>query len=136
VAGGTRDFERLIQRADEVDPKLSFDNLIEAHALRALRSKYSVPMKAIRTALDYAEARCGFERLLLSDELRAIPGEVLLQRLDEIINIGRGGQEVIKEILATFLQRVDRGDKGAPLRLSPLRVLSSRSPHTSFPGLS
>jgi len=119
VIGGTKDFSPLIDRPDKSDPRLSFANLIEAHALRALRCRYQVPMRAIRTALDYAESESGIRRLLLSDELRAMPGEVFLQRLDGIVNIGRGGQHAIKGILEMFLQRIDRDGHGAPLRLFP-----------------
>lgn len=119
VAGGTAEFTPLIKRPDPNDARISFANLIEAHTLRALRAKHNVPMKAIRVALGYAEKRCNVSRLLLSDELRTSPGEVFLQRLDDIINIGRGGQQVLKGILETFLERVDRDVQGSPLRLFP-----------------
>ena len=119
VSSGTRDFEPLIRRPDEKDSRLSFSNLIEAHALRALRAKHNVPMKHVRSALQYASEQYGIDRLLLSDGLRAIPGEVFLQRLDKLVNIGRGGQEAMKGILEAFLQRVDRDVQGLPLRLFP-----------------
>lgn len=76
-------------------------------------------MRHIRTALAYASEEYGIERLLLSDDLRAMPGEVFLQRLDKLVNIGRSGQEALKEILETFLQRIDRDLQGIPLRLFP-----------------
>jgi uncharacterized protein (DUF433 family) len=76
-------------------------------------------MKAVRTALDYAQEQFDIDRLLLDDGLRATPGEVFLQQLDDLVNIGRGGQEVMKEILERFLQRIDRDVQGSPLRLFP-----------------
>ncbi|MEO8275882.1 MAG: DUF433 domain-containing protein [Thermoanaerobaculia bacterium] len=119
VSAGKRNFEPLIRRPDEKDARLSFWNLIEAHALRALRSKHDVPMRHVRTALAYAGKEYGIERLLLSDDLRAMPGELFLQRLDKLVNIGRSGQEALKELLETFLQRIDRDLQGIPLRLFP-----------------
>lgn len=120
AADGTRDFEPLIHRTDDSDPRLSFSNLIEAHTLRALRSKHDVPMKAVRNALDYTSRHYpDIERLLLSDDLRTTPGEVFLQRLEKLVNIGRGGQEAFKEVLSGFLQRVDRDMHGLPIRLFP-----------------
>jgi uncharacterized protein (DUF433 family) len=111
--------DSLVCRADENDPRLSFANLIEAHTLRALRTTHGVRMKFVRTALDYAAKECELPRVLLSDDLRATPGEVFLQRLGVLINIGRGGQEGMVEILGAFLQRIDRDIKGVPVRLFP-----------------
>jgi hypothetical protein len=72
TSGGERRFSPgVIVRPDSEDARLSFTNLVEAHVLRALRSEHGVPMQHVRKALDYAEARCGIQRLLISDQLRA-----------------------------------------------------------------
>jgi uncharacterized protein (DUF433 family) len=119
VTAGERDFPPLIHRPEPDDPRLSFSNLVEAHVLRALRTKHKVPIKAVRTALDYAQEKSGIDRLLLDDGLRATPGEVFLEQLDDLVNIGRRGQTAMKEILGRFLQRIDRDIQGSPLRLFP-----------------
>src|SRR5688500_18437602 len=46
-AGGAP-FEPLIVPADPADRRLSFYNLVEAHVLRALRTRHDVPMKHVR----------------------------------------------------------------------------------------
>lgn len=110
----------LIHRPDPEDARLSFSNLIEAHVLRALRVQQEVKMRAVREALDYAEERFGIDRLLLHPELRSTPGEIFLEHLGQLINLGRRGQEAMKDILERFLVRIDRDALGSPVRLFPL----------------
>ena len=61
--GGGR-FPPLIRPASPGPPLLSFANLIEAHMLRSLRTEHGVSVKALRTALAYAERALGIDRLL------------------------------------------------------------------------
>ena len=42
---------------------------VEAHVLRALRTKDGIRMAAVRKSIDYAEQELGIKRLLLSEEL-------------------------------------------------------------------
>lgn len=120
AGGGSRYFLPLIDRPDPRDPRLSFNNLVEAHVLRSLRTRHKVPMSAVRSALDFAEDRFHIQRLLLSDELRTAAGTVFLERLDELIDLGRSGQLVIRELLQAHLQRIDRDLEGVPIRLFPV----------------
>lgn len=120
AGGGSRYSQPLIARPDEQDLRLSFNNLVEAHVLRALRTRHKVPMSAVRSALDHAESQFAIKRLLLSDELRAAAGTVFLERLDELIDLGRSGQLVLKELLQAHLQRIDRNIEGLPVRLFPV----------------
>ncbi|HSN85160.1 MAG TPA: hypothetical protein VL025_00315, partial [Thermoanaerobaculia bacterium] len=48
TSGGSRYSPPLINRPVSEDPRLSFPNLVEAHVLRALRTRHEVPMSAIR----------------------------------------------------------------------------------------
>lgn len=116
---GNAHFEPLIQRSDTSDSRLSFSNLVEAHVLSALRKTHNVPMHAIRTAIAYAESDLGVERVLLDPRLQTSPGEILLETLDALINLGRAGQLAMKIILHSFLSRLDRDVHGVPLRFFP-----------------
>lgn len=122
AGGGSRYSPPLIVRPDEQNSKLSFNNLVEAHVLRALRTRHKVPMSAVRSALDYAESEFKIKRLLLSDELRAAAGTVFLERLDELIDLGRAGQIVLKELIQAHLQRIARNIEGLPVRLFPVSI--------------
>lgn len=120
TAGGSRYFEPLLLKPVPEDPRLSFSNLVEAHVLRSLRTRHEVPMSAVRTALDYAESELEIQRLLLSDELRTAAGTVFLERLDQLIDLGKSGQIVLKELLQAHLQRIERDIQGSPMRLFPV----------------
>ena len=115
TVAGREDWPPVI-RADHL---LSFNNLIEAYVLRALRVDHGVKMSAVRKALEYAEQRFQIPRLLLSKELLATPGNVFLERFGELINLGRAGQIANKALLAAVLTRVDRAPSGLPSRLFP-----------------
>jgi uncharacterized protein (DUF433 family) len=122
TSGGDRYSPPLILRPDPEDPRLSFPNLVEAHVLRALRTRHEVPMAAVRTALDHAEKKFRIERLLLRDDLLTAAGSVFIERLGQLIDLGRSGQIVLKELLAAHLKRIERDIDGLPLRLFPVNT--------------
>lgn len=116
---GRRLFPPIIRLADRKNGLLSFANLVEAHVLRALRTEHGVPIKAVRTALRYAERELNVTRLLLSEELCASGGELFLDRYGELINLSRSGQLAMKAVLEAHLRRVEWDSKQLPARLYP-----------------
>jgi uncharacterized protein (DUF433 family) len=129
VSGGEKHWEGLINRPDKDNPRLSFSNLIEAHVLLALRKQYRVKIKEIRTALEYTSEKCGIDRVLLSQQLRAMKGNLFLQELDKLTNVGKGGQAAMPEILDAYLKRIDWDLAGLPVRMFPL----TRDQHLDSP---
>lgn len=120
LADGTPSFsEPLIERPEPDEPRLSFNNLIEAHVLRALRVEHHVPMGHVREALDYAQREFGINRLLIREELMAAPGEVFLREYGRLLSLSRSGQFAMEQILEAYLRRVVRDAKGLPIRLYP-----------------
>lgn len=115
---GTAYFEPLIQLPDENERLLSFNNLIEAYVLRALRQEHSVSIKAVREAIKYAESRLNISRLLLSKELLTTAGDLFVRRYGELINISRSGQLVMQKVLEEHLKRIE-WQKSLPVRLYP-----------------
>jgi uncharacterized protein (DUF433 family) len=116
---GPTDFEPLIKLPNPDQARLSFSNLVEAHVLRALRTRHEVPIRAVRQALTYAEEQLGLERLLLSDELLTSAGDIFLERYGQLINLTKSGQIAVRRLLEAHLERVDRGSEGLPTRLFP-----------------
>lgn len=98
---------------------LSFNNLIEAYVLRALRVDHRVKMHAVRQALDYAEREFDIPRLLLSTELQATPGNVFLERFGQLVSLNLSGQLAAKQLLYAVLERVNRNPLGLPERMFP-----------------
>jgi len=109
----------LIRPPSETPLLLSFDNLIEAHVLRSLRTDHGVPLDAVRQALDYAQAQLGIERLLLSAELRTDAGQLFLDRYGELLNLSRSGQIAMREVFEQHLRRVEWDRVKLPIRLYP-----------------
>lgn len=99
---------------------LTFNNLTEAYVLRALRVDHGIRMARVREALDYAEKRFGIPRLLLSEELQAVPGHVFLERFGQLVNLSLSGQFAAKQLLEAVLKRVERNKTGLPGRMFPV----------------
>jgi len=103
-----------------VDPNhwLSFRNLIEMAALRALRTEHEFKRSAVRTALDYAGQELGVTDLLASKDLYARSGELFIERYGQFINLNRAGQLGIQAVLQGLLRRI-QWDKGLAVRFFP-----------------
>ena len=114
--------EPLIRAPTGSTNLISFNNLVEAHVLRALRTRDGIRMAAVRDAIGYAEESLGVERLLLSDELRTSGQDLFLDRLRDLITLSRSGQLAMKQMLSAYLKRVDRDAAALPSRFYPLRL--------------
>jgi uncharacterized protein (DUF433 family) len=122
--GGGR-FPPLISPASFRPPLLSFSNLIEAHILRSLRMDHGVSVKALRTALNYAQRSLKIDRLLLRSELRADAGKVFLDRYGELIELSASGQLAMRKIFEGHLERVEWDETRFPVRLYPFVFASA-----------
>lgn len=129
TTSGARRFSPLISAADPKKKLLSFNNLVEAHVLRALRSTHGTSISAIRTALRYAEAELGIERLLLSRELCTDKRDLFLDRYGELINLSRSGQFAMRAVLQQHLERIEWDSAIYPVRLYPF--VPGEKPQTS-----
>jgi uncharacterized protein (DUF433 family) len=96
----------LIKRPSNRDPRLSYDNLVEAYALSVLRRLYGISMQQIRRGLRFMKDREGIDRFLLSDQLRMRLGNLLYESGHRVVNVGRGGQDEISEAVAAYLNRI------------------------------
>jgi uncharacterized protein (DUF433 family) len=126
TAEGSGQFPPLIGPASRRPPLLSFANLIEAHVLRSLRTEHGVPVKALRSALAYAEKSLGIDRLLLRRELRTGAGKVFLNRYGELVELTASGQLAMRQLFDAHLKRVEWDSAKLPARLYPfLSVVTS-----------
>jgi uncharacterized protein (DUF433 family) len=136
TGGGKKRWDPLIQIADAGWSLLSFNNLVEAHVLKAIRTRHGVPMRGVQIAKEHARKVHGIERLFLSDDLRTIEhrlqdagsksaGALFLEKLGEVEQISEGGQLVIRKALTRHLERIERDGNGLPVRLFPFVSHSS-----------
>src|SRR5579863_980707 len=131
TAEGRGQFRPLLRPASRRPPLLSFVNLIEAHVLRSLRTEHGVPVKALRSALGYAEKELGIDRLLLRPELRADAGRIFLDRYGELIELSASGQLAMRRLFDAHLRRIDWDAAKIPVRLYPF--LSEAAPSDARP---
>lgn len=111
-------FAPVIALPDDPSRQLSFRNLIELAALRALRTEHEFKLSAVRAALDYARRELKITDLLASKELYARPGELFLAHYGKLISLNRAGQLGIKAVLDGLLTRID-WERNLPCRFFP-----------------
>ena len=98
---------------------LSYFNLIEARALRAIRGHERISMKAVREALDAASREHDIDRLLIHKDFRYGAGDLFLDRFSHLVSLTKSRQFAIKSALDQFLSRVDYDVEGLPITLFP-----------------
>jgi len=119
----------LLKPSGEVHgfPLLSFADAVEAHALHLLRSHHHVPMQSIKRAVERLPRYTSVKRPLLSDDLRVLDKDILLERRAHgkqprhIVNLSQDGQLVIEHVADIFSKRVLRDSSGKVISIFPWR---------------
>jgi uncharacterized protein (DUF433 family) len=119
TARGKRFFRTIIELADKDERLLSFENLVEAHVLDAIRRAHGVPLSHVRKSIDYLKNRLGSKHPLAQEKFATDGVDLFVVRFGKLMNITREGQLVIKELIEAYLQRVERDPVGIPIRLYP-----------------
>lgn len=112
-------FQPLIQKPDESEPLLSFQNLVEAHVLRAIRERHKVAMPKVRIAIDYLRDKFNSISPLTDERLETDGIDLFVHEFEQLINLSRKGQLAMKEMLDAHLKRIERDPLGVPIRLFP-----------------
>lgn len=126
TTSGQRFFKPLIELT--ASGSLSFYNLVEAHILLSTRRKHRVEMPAIRRALDYVRKTYPSPHPLLSENFLTDGRDLFIKKIlgataqEQTINVSSWGQLGLGPILDFYLRRVERDDKGWPIRLFPIRT--------------
>lgn len=98
---------------------ISFTNVVEAHVLSGLRRKYELKLDAIRAAVRYVHDRLGVAHPLAVEQFKTDGVSLFIERFGRTINVTREGQVAMREVLATYLERIDYDD-GRAIRFFPL----------------
>jgi uncharacterized protein (DUF433 family) len=104
----------LIWLPDKEQAALSFLNLLECHVLNALRTKYELQVKMVRRALDTLATIQPSKHPLLETTLSTDRIDLFFEHAGDFINLSRGGQTAMREILQTYLQRIVWNESGIP----------------------
>lgn len=106
---------------DEVK-RLSFWNLLELQALRALRTLGTgdeVKVPAVREALNVAQSKYKIDRLLVHEGLRTFAGKLFLEHYGSLTSLTRSDQVTLLGSWSELAKRIDFGKDGLGFRLRP-----------------
>jgi uncharacterized protein (DUF433 family) len=101
----------MIKAASRLPRSLSFVNLLECHMLAAMRSLYDLRLPKIRRGVAHLNKTSPFRHPLIEQALLTDRVDLLIRELDKIVNLSRGGQLAIPEIVNVHLERIEY-DKG------------------------
>jgi len=122
-------FKPLIEPAATSPVALSFINLIEAHVLAAIRRRHRINMPAVRRTIVFLKKEFGSPHPLADYKFETNGVDLFVEHLGDLISVSQGGQLAIRQLLEAHLRRIDRDDKGFPLRLYPFtRVDETEQP--------
>jgi len=127
-AGTARHFVPVIRPADPKNRLLSFSNLCEIHLLAAITRKHRVPLQRVRRALDYVRQELNSDRPLLDKEFQTNGLDLFLEQSGQLVNVSRHGQTALRGEFERALSRVERNQRGSPIRLFPFTRIPGRSP--------
>jgi uncharacterized protein (DUF433 family) len=119
TACGRRKYEPLIALPDSDLPLLSFINLMEAHVLDAIRYKDKLPLIGVRTAIKTLKEKYNSEHPLVEYEFQHDGVDLFTEIEKNLVNVSRGGQFAIREIINASLRRIARDHKRSPIALYP-----------------
>jgi uncharacterized protein (DUF433 family) len=132
AAGEVRRFQPAIEIADPDNTYLSFNNLVEAHVLWAIRRKHQIPFFKIRDAIDFLQRQFGTRRPLLGKQLMTDGIDLFVEKVGDLINVSRKGQMAMREVLQMHLRRIEYDKMDLPVRLYPF-IHSKPDPEPTGP---
>lgn len=99
---------------------LTYNNVVEAYVLRALRTVHNLSLGQVRQAQQTAKERYGINRLFIHEQLRIAPGEMFLDEYTSLVSLSHGEQLAMGKILQAYLERVEYDDDKLATLFYPL----------------
>lgn len=97
----------LIKAARRNPRALSFMNLLECHMLAAMRSVYNLRLPKIRKAISHLNSSSQYAHPLVEVPLYTNRVDIVITEFDKVLNISRGGQFAIPELVEVHLERIE-----------------------------
>lgn len=123
--GRPKRFIKLIDAADGKRRLLSFSNLCELYVLSALRRRHRIRMPVVRDSLDHVARELKTDHPLTEREFLTNGLDLFYREAGRLLNASKQGQQAMDGEFERELQRIERDDRGTPIRLFPW---ISRSP--------
>lgn len=119
TGAGERFFRPIIELPDGEHRLLSFENLVEAHVLDAIRRVHGVTFGRVRKAVEYLKKQLGSRHPLAEQKFATDGVDLFVEAFGQLVNVSREGQLAIRDLIQAYLQRIERDPIGAPVRLYP-----------------
>lgn len=119
IETGKQFFRPIIELPDKEKPLLSFVNLVESHVLEAIRQRHGIKFWRVRGAVEYLEGQLDSRHPLAEQKFVTDGVDLFVEQFGRLVNISREGQLAIKELIQTYLRRIERDSAGFPIRLYP-----------------
>jgi uncharacterized protein (DUF433 family) len=125
VKGGRTFFQPVFFLPDPDVPLLSYTNLVEAFVLSSLRRKYKIDLYKIRSAIDSLQTQFKSSHPLAEHRFETNGIDIFVEQYGQLINVGQKGQLAMREVLETYLKRVEHDPAGKAARLYPFIRMNS-----------
>src|SRR5258708_19945687 len=76
-------------------------------------------MKAVRRAIEFLKDQFGSKHPLADHKFETNGVDLFVERFGQLMSVSQGGQLAVRQLLQAHLRRIDRDDRGFPLRLYP-----------------
>jgi len=119
VKGGKKFFKPVLCLPDPDQPMLSHTNLVEAFVLSSLRRRHRVDLERIRTAIKALEKEFKSKHPLAEHRFETYGKDIFVEIYGDLIDVGRGGQITMRELLEEYLTRVEHDPSGKAAKLYP-----------------
>jgi len=113
---------------------LSFNNLAEAHILKAMRKVHQLSLQKIRKSLKELSKIRKTDHPLLDESFETDGIDLCIRDADEVINLSQHRQREFREFVSLYLHRIHRDSSGVATHLYPFvaRDDSSEPEHISI----
>ena len=113
-------FQPVIAPADSQRRLLSFANLCELHVLSAIRRHHKVSLFKVRDSIEYLQSQLGSSNHpLIDNQLHTNNIDLFVEHASQLLNISCDGQVAMRGDFEQALARIERDNKGSPIRLFP-----------------
>jgi uncharacterized protein (DUF433 family) len=119
IKSGKRLFEPVVHLPEAHVLLLSYNNLVEAFVLSALRRKYKIELYKIRKAIDTLQRRFKSRHPLAEHEFETNGIDIFVQQYGNLVNVGLDDQLAMRQLLESHLERVEHDPAGKAARLYP-----------------
>jgi len=119
IKSGKRLFEPVFYLPEPEHLLLSYTNLVEAFVLSGLRRKYRIDLYKIRTAIDSLQKRFDSRHPLAEHQFETNGIDIFVREYGQLVNVGQDAQLAMRELLESYLERVEHDPAGKAARLYP-----------------